>query len=443
LKVRRYFAGLVLWLMPWTADAAWMCPGCVPTVNETRAEIVARCDVVLLTQWKQAQAVTDQEAAFTEFEITLVGKDREFIAPPETKADDDAKPEDEAKPEDNKDEAAETPPPAAPVVAATFKPGQKLRLDQFLDAEPGSLFFLTGTRNKTGTVDWEPPAEITETAYHYVMQAPSPEVPQTERLRFYLKFLESSNEFIANDAYNEFALAAFEDVVPLQDDLPLDNLRKWLTDDKTTPTHLGLYGILLGLGGSRSDAEILKQAFLGKKKEYSLGVEGAITGFLFLTGADGVQVIEDEILKNTKANVDEVYPVMKGLEIVWTYGADRVARPRLIEAMRLTLQHQFLQEFAVITLTRWQDWQIVDQLAKLYETVGPDASGTRTNIVMFMLTCSKATHEVDGAVQPVPQAQQAAEFVERVREVDPLQIEKAERFLRPIPRRTPERKTDG
>ena len=111
----------------------------------------------------------------------------------------------------------------------------------------------------------------------------------------------------------------------LGDAMPLDNLRKWLTDDKTTPTHLGLYGILLGLGGSRSDAEILKQAFLGKKKEYSLGVEGAITGFLFLTGADGVQVIEDEILKNTKANVDEVYPVMKGLEIVWTYGADRVA----------------------------------------------------------------------------------------------------------------------
>lgn len=392
------------------------CPGCVPTVNETYAEIVARCDIVLLAQWVGAKPLEGDNPAYTEFQIAVVGKQR--FAGNET---------------DGKN--------GKTAAAATFKPKQKLRLSQYLTANPGDLYLLLGTRNTTGTIDWEPPTEITETGYYYVMQAPSPELPKSKRLAYYLKFLETSNKFIADDAYNEFALAAFDDVIPLVDKLPLDKLRKWLADPKTPRTHLGLYGILLGLAGMPKDADLLKSAFINKRNEYSLGVEGIITGYLLLQGSDGVRTLEKQVLQKPDAGADVVYPVLQALDLVWTYGRDRVPETDLIHAMRILLDNPTVRDFAVVGLSRWKDWASTQRLIEMYEAGGPDTDNLRRNIIAFMLNAAQATTDVDGTPQPVPQAGLAKAFLDKVRANDPEAIEKVEQFFKPRPNRS--RKANG
>ena len=405
------FLCCAFWALPASA-AHLFCPGCVPTVNETYAEIVTRCDVVLLAQWTAAEPLTDDDPAYTEFKIAVVGKER-FIESEESAKDDE------------------------PKQPAGFKPEQMLKLDQYRSAKPGDLYLLMGTRGAAETIDWEPPVEITETEYHYVMQAPSREVPQTKRLTYFLKFLESSNQFIGDDAYNEFALAAFEDVATLVDVIPAQKVRKWIADPETQKTHLGLYGILLGLSGTRDDAELLKSAFIDKRNEYSLGVEGIITGYLFLTGGEGVRTLERDILRKPGADTDEVYPVLQALDLVWIYGGDRVPKEDLIHAMRTLLDHESVCEFAVVNLSRWKDWDSTERLIAMYEAGGPDTDNLQKSILSFMLTAARATKTVDGESQPIPQAELAAKFVDRVRADDPEAVERVERLVRPRTRPRP------
>lgn len=399
-----------------TIAAEAFCPGCVPTVKETYAEMVARSDVVLLAQWADAKPLDRDNPAYTEFEIAVVGKQR-FTG-------------NDAEGKEGKASAS-----------ATFKPKQRLRLAQYRTANPGDLYLLMGTRSTAGTIDWESPVEITETGYYYVMQAPSPELPKSKRLAYYLKFLETSNKFIADDAYNEFALAAFDDVIPLIDKLPLDKIRKWLADPKTPRTHLGLYGILLGLAGKPKDADLLKSAFIDKRNEYSLGVEGIITGYLLLRGGDGVTTLEKEILHKRDAGADVVYPVLQALDLVWTYGRDRVPEADLIHAMRTLLDNPTVRDFAVFSLSRWKDWTSTSRLIEMYEAGGPDTGNLRRNIIAFMLNAARATTDVDGTPQPVPQAKLAKEFLDKIRAQDPEAIEKVEQFFKPRPNRS--RKANG
>lgn len=446
---------LALALMAFASGAWAHCPGCIPTANETRAEIVARCDVVLLAQWSDAAALTDQDAAYTEYEIVIVGKDRPFL---DVRSEGEPDRRDEPPAEPLAPPAEGEPPTAKPVAAPRAKAldpaaagsiyarGRKVRLAQFRGGTVGDLYLLTGTRTKSGTVDWEAPVEITETAFHYVMQAPSPEEPQPKRLAYFLKFLESSNDFIANDAYNEFALAAFEDVLPLQDQLPLEKLRTWIqaASDGNGPvtSRSGLYGVLLGIGGTRADAEFLKAAMIDRPRDTKLGMEGAIIGYLFLSGAEGVRILQAQILSAPESTFDSIYPVLMGIDMVWTYGRDRVPAESLIAAMRSILDHPRAREFAILALSRWKDWESTERLVDLYDRSTADEDGVRNNIITFMLNCARATREVEGQLVPISQASRAAEFIERLRRDDPVAIERAERLTRPAVRK-PRQKPDA
>ena len=309
-------------------SANWCCPGCVPTASETRAETVARSDVVLLVQWVSSTARDGENAANTVYQVTLVGKDSTEL----------------------------------------YQPKQLVALENYREAEPGDLFFLNGLKNSEETIDWEAPVEISETGYHYVMQAPSPELPRHERLPYFVKFLEFPDDFIADDAYNEFAFAPFEDVVTLADKLPIEKLRTWLNNKETPQSRIGLYGILLGLCGQPSDADLLGEKFFEKADQYVFGMEGIVTGYLFLTRDEGLLKIREKILATQEKSVDFLYPLMRAFRIVWTYGGDRVPKSALISAMRTFLEHERLDELVIPDLARWKDWQPIDLLIEKYET---------------------------------------------------------------------------
>ncbi|MDG2391736.1 MAG: hypothetical protein P8M30_20720 [Planctomycetaceae bacterium] len=378
-------------------SANWCCPGCVPTASETRAETVARSDVVLLVQWVSSTARDGENAANTVYQVTLVGKDSTEL----------------------------------------YQPKQLVALDNYREAEPGDLFFLNGLKNSEETIDWEAPVEISETGYHYVMQAPSPELPRHERLPYFVKFLEFPDDFIADDAYNEFAFAPFEDVVTLADKLPIEKLRTWLNNKETPQSRIGLYGILLGLCGQPSDADLLGEKFFEKADQYVFGMEGIVTGYLFLTRDEGLLKIREKILATQEKSVDFLYPLMRAFRIVWTYGGDRVPKSALISAMRTFLEHERLDELVIPDLARWKDWQPIDLLIEKYET-HPEKKheSLKRAIIIYMMEC--ANQETDETGTPSPTADKAQAFLDKVEQEDPILMKKVRRIYRVEPRKTPE-----
>ena len=81
--------------------------------------------------------------------------------------------------------------------------------------EKGSLVLLLGSgadnaplRQLTWTA-----IPIHESAYGYIFREPTVALPQSERLKYFARYLENRNPLVTDDALQEFAHASFDDTV--------------------------------------------------------------------------------------------------------------------------------------------------------------------------------------------------------------------------------------
>ncbi len=99
--------------------------------------------------------------------------------------------------------------------------GDRVTLARYRAGKKGDLFLLMGTKSGRGNgIDWGSPTEITESSFNYVAQAPTPEVPVSKRLTYFVRFLEFPDQLISNDAYAEFANAPYKDIEAVASKLP-------------------------------------------------------------------------------------------------------------------------------------------------------------------------------------------------------------------------------
>ena len=214
---RPFFVGLGLSLLALGAAQAVCCPFCsAPSL--TLCEQLNMSDAAVLVQWESGKPA-DREKGFlgnTEYSVLKVVHDS----------------------------------------SGTLKPGGKVNIDRYRASKSGDMFLLLGT--KTTELEWGSPLEVTETSFNYITQAPSKETPAAKRLAYFVKFLEFSDQIVADDAYGEFANAQYKDIVSVKDQFPREKLREWLANPQTVTSRLGLYGLMLGLSGTQEDGEYLK-----------------------------------------------------------------------------------------------------------------------------------------------------------------------------------------
>ncbi|WP_437190800.1 hypothetical protein [Planctomicrobium sp. SH527] len=308
-----------------------------------------------------------------------------------------------------------------------LKKGSPIVLERYRQAKPGELFLLFGSITE-GKVEWSSPLEVTESSFNYVIQAPSKETPAIERLAYYLKFLEYPDQFVAGDAYSEFANAQYDEIVPLADKMPRENLKKWLSDPDVTATRIGLYGLMLGLCGKPEDADFLKAIVLKDTDSFRLGIDGVMGGYLLLTGRDGLTVIQESKLGNAEVPFSETFAAMQALRFMWQYAKGRISEDDLRGAMRLLLERPNLADLVIVDLARWNDWSITDRLMKMYDEKEYQVPSIKRAIVRFMLIAEKDPAVKAGA--PVPDhVTKAKANLEKLREVDPKTVKAAERFF--------------
>uniref|UniRef100_A0A7C4LN99 Uncharacterized protein n=1 Tax=Schlesneria paludicola TaxID=360056 RepID=A0A7C4LN99_9PLAN len=368
------------------------CPFCsAPSL--TMAEQLAQSDAVLLVKWVGGKPAAGNDGGTTDFEIVEVVKQPS---------------------------------------GSGFKPGGALSLVRYRAAKAGTLFLLLGTKGGA-VIDWGSPLEVTVESFTYMKQAPSPDVPTTKRLKYFMKYLEAADQTIATDAYGEFANAPYADITPLAPEMPRENLRKWVLDPNVSPSRLGLYGLMLGLCGKPEDAAILEQKILEMSEDFRLGIDGVMGGYLLLTGEEGLAKLEASKVANKKAPFSETYAAMQALRFMWQYGEGKIPAERLRQSMRLFLERPELADLVIADLARMKDWSIQTRLMQLYGQEEYDIPSIKRAIVRFLLACAKDVPAADGSSGAVAQkpehAALAAKYLAELEAKDPKTVADAKRFF--------------
>lgn len=383
-----------------SASANW-CPFCdAPSL--TLAEQVDQSGHLLLGKWIGGKKPEIDSAGTSKFEIVAVARSRGDV----------------------------------------YKVGQELELPQYVAGAENLLYTLMGPDTKL--IDWHPPSETTQDAWTYVEKLPMPvtdEKAQIERLAYFIDYLEYPQMTVANDAYGEFASAPYEIITPLADKMPREKLRKWVVDPDTPVTRLGLYGLLLGLCGEAEDAEAMKQKILHPDSDFRLGIEGVMSGYLLITGEEGLKVLEDSKMnaatyvdkdgEEKKLPFSETYAAMQTLRFMWTYEPDRIPKQRLKESMRTLLERPELADLVIADLARWKDWGVQEQLMAMYDQEKFDIPSIKRAVVRYLFYCSKDVPETaEGTEASLPEhAVAAAEHLKVLEEKDPKTVRNAKRFL--------------
>lgn len=266
---------------------------------------------------------------------------------------------------------------------------------------------LDSSKELPKRLTWDYVEPGNEETWKYLQQLPSTDKPTVERLAFFLKRLEHANPLIAEDAWGEFAMAPFDDIRQLSDQMSRAKLREWLSDEKVLSDRLNLYGLMLGMCGEQQDIDFLIE-LLGDPSELRFGIEGLMGGILLLDAETGFDVMRKRV-NHKQAQHNDWMAVLTTLDFFEQHGGDDVSRQMLADVARPMLKFGQIQGQALVSLARWNDWQSVDQLNAIYEaSQGVDDFSTR-NCITFAIVCR------DSESATADQKTAATEFLNRAR----------------------------
>ncbi len=320
--------------------------------------------------------------------------------------------------------------------------GDMVSVSRFVKKDHFGQHLLLGNKAQQGLWAWGSLGVMTEAALSYILDAPSPQFAPPQRLPYFLRFLESSDSLIAEDAFFELESAEWNDLLACTSQLPRDKLREWLRNPNIEPKRLGLYAMLLGICGNRSDAEFLLAHIQQPTDYFRLGIEGFHIGYLWRMGEKGLAVLEKHRLCQKKLPFSERYAVFQAVRFMVAHGQDRLSRDRACESLHLLLEEPELADLVINDLARWEDWSVQDRLMSLYGQGEYDNRPTKRAIVRYLLKAAKVQPpKADEQKQDDPTAKnskpedlassalQAQASLETLREKDPKTVQEAERFF--------------
>jgi hypothetical protein len=371
-----------------SATVSFACPICgQPTV--TLSERLARADAALLVEWVSTRPFAEGEPDTTTYEIVQVSRGE----------------------------------------AEEFPTGTRLTVEGYHEGKAGNLVFLLGNKTDAGEIRWDhPPLDISETAFQYVIQAPSPETPRAKRLEYFVRFLEYPDITIANDAFAEFVNAPASDIAAVASRLSREKLRKWLADEKTPINRQAAFGMMLGLCGKPEDADLLERRILDTSGERRPGIEGLMVGYMMLRGEKGLEVLERTKLRAPITEDGEKYPAQIAIRYFWSYGNNRIPRSRLEAATRILLDDPRFFATATVDLGRWKDWSIQPRLMKTYGQLGVDDKIAKEAIIRYMIASTKDVPKAVGQKLP-DHAVRGAEYLRQLRMRDPELVDDTEKHF--------------
>ena len=234
------------------------------------------------------------------------------------------------------------------------------------------------------------------------------------RLGYYFKHLDSADQAVSADAFLEFGKASDADIVKARSVLDPTKVRKLFTSPATPPERLGVFALLLGLCGDKTDADLLaglvtRQPTQERVRENLGGMLAALT---LLDEARGWASAE-AVLADSKRPFDQR---LAAIGTVQFFQATRPAsKPQVLRCYRTLLAAGDLADMAADDLRRWGWWDLTPEVLKHFDAPSHSAPVVRRGIVRYALQCP---------------TEETKQFVAAVRQSDPMLVERVEESLK-------------
>ena len=334
-------------------------------------------------------------------------------------------------------------PAAGPVdpttAAATFRIVKVLRGEEklagakeidvvyFGEDAPDKKFLITGIAAITpDKIEWTTPVPLSPRAVEYVEKLPT--LPETgvERIAFFQEHLEDEDPLLAQDAYDEFARAPYADVIAIGPRMHRDKLLQWIKDPKVGPSGRRLYLTMLGICGQPEDVTMIEEflnydyqvtkpgiiAAIGttgvlgapigtglideaihadeRRKKESL--DALIACYIKLKGPNALELVNEKFLGNPTVEYKHLHSAIMALRF---HGeeTDIIPREQLLDSMRLALDHKEFADQVIPDLTRWEDWDVMPRLVKMFKDAPVD-DWIRQPVASYVLVAAEQPGEV-------------------------------------------------
>lgn len=212
-----------------------------------------------------------------------------------------------------------------------------------LEEKPvGTLFLLMGI--EPPELIWSSPIPVSTKAVAYLKKLPELAEKGPDRLAFFQQYLEDADESLARDAYDEFAVAPYVDVRGLESRMDSTQLLAWIENPKIQSSRRRLYATMLGVCGTKADAERIEAILIGNdlagdsgkedRAELRSGLDALIACSVTLRGADGLDLIDTHFLDRKGRDVPftETYAAVMALRFLGEE-SDAVPRDRVLESL--------------------------------------------------------------------------------------------------------------
>ncbi len=296
----------------------------------------------------------------------------------------------------------------------------------------GKVFITTtlkGNEHLTGKLEWDVPTidpmiegesyllvafnceplelggavKLSSIAQNYLKAIDTLPAKGRNRLKYFLKYVELDDKVVADDAFNEFARATFQEVSTLKEDLDREHVLKVIRDPKTSLSLRRLFWSFLSICGKPEDANLFHELRTRAKEDstFPLGLEAAVACYISLRGVEGLSEIQRSILENPKSDGSEIYLTILAIR-VHAEEIGQLKKSELAQALKPVLKRIDFADQVLPDLARWEEWSVLPEVVDLFRRMkDPSENHVRVPIIRFAMAC------------PLPEAKQAlATFAE-------------------------------
>ena len=190
-------------------------------------------------------------------------------------------------------------------------------------------------------------------------------------------------------------------------------LLAWVQDPEMPASRRRLFFTMLGVCGEKQDIAVLEGLLRSKDAKAKTGLDALIASYLTLKGPDGMDLVEELFIKNSKTPFTETYKAIMALRFL---GEDEsaVSRQRVLQALRLMLERPKYADLVIPDLARWEDWKAMPRLVQLFKEATKENSWVRVPVLRYLQAC------------PLPEAD---EHIVALSKLDPAAARRAASFF--------------
>lgn len=276
-------------------------------------------------------------------------------------------------------------------------------------APKGSKFLITAIPSEQSKIIWAAPIALPERGLAYLDNVLKLPKEGPERLVFFQDYLQDKDDLLARDAYDEIAKIPYPTILQAKDKLRREDFIKWIQDPETTASKRRMFFSLLSVCGKPEDVPLIEKMIRSTDRRDRSGLDSMLNCYMALLGEKAMPLVEELFLKDPKVDYTDRYSAIMAIRFQGTDGK-AVPRGRLIQALRLNLDHPKVADLVVMDLARWQDWESMERLVEMFKKSNDETIFIREPVINYLRICPRpeAKKHLDSLAKMDPVAYQRA-----------------------------------